>query len=93
MQIRVEPSNFLVRVDTIHMYQRKTFLIIARYVDENFSIPHDRPGILTTANSGKDSNGTEFFITLAPVSWFDGTHVVFGEQAYMASDQTSRSEI
>jgi peptidylprolyl isomerase len=49
-------------------------------IDENFDIKHSKPGQLTMANSGVNSNTSQFFITLGPCPWFDGTHVAFGAQ-------------
>ena len=54
------------------------FSSLASFIDEDFSVEHNKRGIVGMANKGRHTNGSQFYITLQPAPWMDTKYVAFG---------------
>lgn len=59
-------------------------------LDESFKIQHTQAGLLSMANAGKNTNGSQFFITFAATTWLNGAHVVFGMIFFLLASRADR---
>ncbi|KAI6709983.1 hypothetical protein JHW43_007491 [Diplocarpon mali] len=76
---RIIPSFMLQTGDPTGTGRGGTSIYGEKFEDEiSTSLKHTGAGILSMANSGPNTNGSQFFITLAPTPWLDGKHTIFG---------------
>jgi hypothetical protein len=81
----ISPMAMVLEVNAPE-YRRNCLIILRlgksiygdKFLDENHLLSHRSPGWVSMANYGKDTNGSQWFITLVPARWLDGHHVAFG---------------